>query len=136
MHRALRAVGGGVVGTFVLGFFLLVLDTQARGALSVAGVIARFLGISGRPVLAIALFAVLTAVGWPLLFVAVEEYLPLGPDPAARAVVFAGVIGVVFVAVGRGTIAGPILVIYVGFSLLAHLAYGFVLGSVYGRLAG
>ncbi len=136
MHRALRAVGGGVVGTLVLGFFLLVLDTQARGALSVAGVVGRFLGISGRPVLAIALFAVLTAVGWPLLFVAVEEYLPFGPDPAARAVVFAGVIGVVFVAVGRGAIVGPILVIYTGFSLLAHLAYGFVLGSVYGRLAG
>jgi hypothetical protein len=136
MHRALRAVAGGVVGTLVLGVFLLVLDTQARGALSVAAVIGRFLGISGRPLLAIALFAVLTVVGWPALFVAVEEYLPLGPDPAARGVVFAAVIAVAFVVVGRGAIAGPILVIYVGFAVLAHLAYGFALGSVYGRLAG
>ena len=135
MHRALRAVGGGVVGTLVLGFFLLVLDTQARGALSVAGVVARFLGIPGRPVLAVALFVALAAVGWPALFVAVEEYLPFGPDPAARGVVFAAVIGVVFVVVGRGTIGGPILVLYVGFAMLAHLAYGFALGSVYGRLA-
>jgi hypothetical protein len=136
MHRALRAVVGGVVGTLVLGFFLLVLDTQARGAVSVAAVIGRFLGIAGQPLVAIALFAVLTVVGWPALFVAVEEYLPLGPDPAARGVVFAAVIAVVFVVVGRGAIAGPILVIYVGFSVLAHLAYGFTLGSVYGRLAG
>jgi hypothetical protein len=135
MHRALRAVAGGVVGTVVLGGFLLVLDTQVRGALSVAAVIGRFLGIAGRPLLAIALFAVLTAVGWPALFVAVEESLPLGPDPAARGVVFAAVIGIVFVVVGRGTIAGPVVVIYVGFSVLAHLAYGFALGSVYGRLA-
>jgi hypothetical protein len=136
MHRALRAVAGGVVGALVLGFFLLVLDTQARGAVSVPAVIGRFLGIAGRPLLAIALFAVLTVIGWPALFVTVEEYLPLGPDPAARGVVFAAVIAVAFVVVGRGTITGPILVIYVGFAMLAHLAYGFALGSVYGRLAG
>jgi hypothetical protein len=135
MHRALRAVAGGVVGTLVLGFFLLVLDTQARGALSIGSVIGRFLGISGPPVLAIALFTVLTVVGWPALFVAVEEYLPFGPDPAARGVAFAAIVGVAFVVVGRGPIRGPILVLYVGFSLLAHLAYGFAFGSVYGRLA-
>jgi hypothetical protein len=136
MHRALRAVAGGVVGTVVLGGFLLVLDTQSRGAISVAAVIGRFLGLAGRPLLAIALFGVVTAVGWPALFVAVEEYLPFGPDPAARGVAFAAVIGIVFVVVGRGPITGPILVIFVGFSVLAHLAYGFALGSVYGRLAG
>jgi hypothetical protein len=136
MHRALRAVAGGVVGTLVLGFFLLVFDTQARDAVSVAAVIGRFLGIAGRPLLAIVLFAVLTVIGWPALFVTVEEYLPLGPDPAARGVVFAAVIAVAFVVVGRGTITGPVLVIYVGFAMLAHLAYGFALGSVYGRLAG
>ncbi|WP_256686674.1 DUF6789 family protein [Halococcus qingdaonensis] len=136
MHRALRAITGGLVGTVVLGGFLLVLDTQARGTLSVAAVVGRFLGIDGRPLIAIALFAVVTVVVWPALFVAVEEYLPFGPDPAARAVAFAAVIGIVFVVVGRGSITGPILVIYVGFSVLAHLAYGFAFGSIYGRLAG
>jgi hypothetical protein len=136
MHRALRAVAGGVVGTVVLGGFLLVLGTQSRSAMSVTAVIGRFLGLAGRPLLAIVLFGIVTVVGWPVLFAAVEEYLPFGPDPAARGVAFAAVIGVVFVVVGRGPITGPILVIYVGFSVLAHLAYGFALGSVYGRLAG
>lgn len=135
MHRALRAVVGGLVGTVVLGGFLLVLDTQSRGAMSVVAVIGRFLGITDRPLAAIALFAGLSAVGWPALFVAVEEYLPFGPDPAARAVAFAAVIGVVFVVVGRGPIGGPILVIFVGLSMVAYLAYGFALGSIYGRLA-
>lgn len=136
MHRALRAVAGGVAGTLVMGFLLLVLDTQARGAVAVPAVVARFLGIPGRPLVALALFAVVAVVVWPALFVAVEDFLPLGPDPAVRGVVFAGVVGVVFVVVGRGDVTGPILVIYVGLSVLAHLAYGFVLGSVYGRLAG
>jgi hypothetical protein len=135
MNRALRAVGGGVVGTIILGFLLLVLDTQARDAVSVPSVIARFVGIPGRPILAITLFAAVTLVVWPLLFVAVERYLPHGPDPASRGVVFAAIIGIVFVFVARGDISGPVLVVYVGLSLIAHLAYGFALGSIYGRLA-
>ena len=135
MNRALRAVGGGVAGTIVLGIFLLVLDTQARGAVSIPSVIARFLGVPGRPILGIALFAAVNVVLWPLLFVAVERYLPRGPDPASRGVVFAAIIGIVFVFMGRGEVSGPIFFVYVGFSLIAHLAYGFVFGSIYGRLA-
>lgn len=134
MHRGLRAVGGGVAGTVVMTAFLVVLDTQARGALSVPATIARFVGVPGRPLLALAVFAVVLVVGWPLLFLAVERSLPGGPDPAARAAVFAALLGIAFVVVGRGDIAGPILVLYVGFGLMAHLAYGFALGAVYGRL--
>ena len=134
MNRALRAVGGGVVGTVVMTFFLLILDTQARGAVSVSSVIARFVGVPGRPLLALLLFAAVLLLGWPLVFAVVERSLPGGSDSASRGVVFAAVIWVAFVVVGRGDVSGPILVIYVGFSLIAHLAYGFTLGAVYGRL--
>lgn len=136
MHRVVRALGGGVVGTAALSFFLLVLDTQARTALSVPAAIARFVGMPGDPLIAVALFAATVLIVWPLLFVALEDSLPRGPDPAARGMVFAAIIWVAFVLLGRGDIAGPILIIYVGFTLIAHLAYGFALGAVYGRLGG
>lgn len=134
MHRVVRALGGGVAGTAVLSFFLLVLDTQARAALSVPAVVARFVGTPGNPPVAVVLFAVTALFVWPLLFIALEDSLPRGPDPAARGVVFAAIIWVVFVLLGRGDIAGPVLVVYVGFTLIAYLAYGFALGAVYGRL--
>ena len=69
-----------------------------------------------------------------MLFVALEYRIPRGPDPAARGVVFATVLWVAFVITGRGDIGGPILVIFAVFTLLAHWAYGFVLGAVYSRL--
>lgn len=117
-----------------MGFFLTVLDVQARSAVDVPAVVARFVGTPGRYGLAVLLFGVVGVVVWPLLFLAVEEYLPGGPDSATRGVVFAAVVWVAFVLVGRGDISGPVLVLYVGFTLIAHLAYGFTFGAVYDRL--
>lgn len=134
MNRPLSAIAGGVAGTAVMTLLLLLLEVQTREAIPVFDVIARFVGTPGNQTVGFVLFALAGAVAWPLLFVAVEPYLPRGPDPAARGAVLGAILWVAFVVTGRGDIGGPLLVIYAAYTLFAHLIYGFVLGAVYGRL--
>lgn len=136
MHRALRAIAGGIAGTALMSLLFLLLQAQTRSQIPMFDVIARFAGFPDEPALGFAIFILVGAIAWPLLFVAVLQYIPGGPDPAARGVVFAGVLWVFFVVTGRGNIGGALLVIYIGFTLLAHMAYGFTLGAVYQRLEG
>lgn len=49
-------------------------------------------------------------------------------------IVFAFVLWIAFVITGRGPIGWPLIIVYAGLTLLAHLAYGFTLGAVYARL--
>jgi hypothetical protein len=133
MNRVPAVVAGGVAGTAVMTLLLLLLEVETRSAMALFYVIARFVGTPASPATGFALFVLAGVVAWPLLFLALEPYLPRGPDPAARGVVFAAVLWVPFVILGRGDIGGPLLVLYVGYTLFAHLAYGFTLGAVYGR---
>lgn len=134
MNRVSSVIAGGVAATAVMTLMLLLLEVETRSAMDVFYVIALFVGTPQDPATGFALFVFAGVVAWPLLFLALEPYLPRGPDPAARGVVFAAILWVPFVVLGRGDIAGPLLIIYVGFTLLAHVAYGFTLGAVYGRL--
>lgn len=134
MNRLASAIAGGVAGTAVLSLLLVLLEAQTRSAIPLFPVIARFVGTPGRPAVGFVLFAVAGSVAWPLLFVALEPYLPRGPDPASRGVAFATVLWIAFVVTGRGDIDGPVLVIYVSYTLFAHWAYGFTLGAVYDRM--
>lgn len=134
MNRPASAVAGGVAGTAVLSGLLLLLYVETREAVPTFDVIARFVGTPDQQIVGFVLFALAGSVAWPLLFVALEDYIPRGPDPAARGAVFATVLWVVFVVTGRGTLGGTVLVIYAGYTLFAHWAYGFTLGAVYGRL--
>ena len=134
MNRPQSAVAGGLTGTAVLLLLLLLLEVQTRSAIPVFRVIADFVGTPNDQTVGVLLFVLAGVVAWPLLFVALEPYLPRGPDPAARGVVLGTVLWVAFVVTGRGNISGPLLVIYVSYTLFAHWAYGFTLGAVYGRL--
>ncbi|SFC07781.1 hypothetical protein SAMN05444422_104149 [Halobiforma haloterrestris] len=134
MKRFSSAIAGGVAGTAVMSLLLLLLEVETRSALKVFYVIARFIGTPDDPAVGFALFAVAGTVAWPLLFLALEPYLPRGPDPAARGVVFASILWLPFVITGRGDIGGPLLVFFGAYTLFAHWAYGFTLGAVYGRL--
>ncbi|WP_049927111.1 DUF6789 family protein [Halopiger goleimassiliensis] len=135
-NRIRSAVAGGIAATAVLSLLLLLLEVQTRSAMELFYVIARFIGTPDDPAAGFALFAVAGTVAWPLLFVALEPYLPGGPDPAARGVAFASLLWVPFVITGRGDIGGPLLALFVAYTLFAHWAYGFTLGAVYGRLLG
>lgn len=134
MNRAVSAIAGGVAATAVFSLLLLLLEAQTRSAVFIFDAVARFVGVPGSPAVGFVLFALAGAVAWPLLFVALEEYIPRGPDPAARGVVFASVLWVAFVGANRSDVSGPVLLIYLPFTLFAHWAYGFTLGAVYGRL--
>lgn len=135
MNKATSAVAGGVAGTSVLSLLLLLIDVETRSAVHIFRAIARFVGLPGQLAVGFVLFFLAGAVAWPLVFVAVEEHIPR-QDHAARGLVFALPLWAAFVVVGRGPITGALLVVYAGFTLLAHLAYGFVLGAVYGHLSG
>lgn len=128
------ALAGGVAGVTVLVTLLLFAAVQTRSAVPVFSVVARFVGVPGNVALGFALFVLAGAVAWPLVFLGLERYLPLWPDPAVRGVGFATALWVAFVLTGRGSLQGAVLLVYAAFTLVAHLAYGFVLGAVYGRL--
>lgn len=136
MNRPASAVVGGFVGTTVLSALLILLEVQTRSAIGIFAVIARFVGMPDEAFLGFLIYAFAGVVAWPLLFIALERYIPRGPDPAARGVVFATILWVFFVTTGRGNLGGPILVIYAAYTLFAHWMYGFVLGAVYARLSG
>jgi hypothetical protein len=136
MDRVPSVVAGGFAGTTVLSLLLLLLEVQTREQIQTFEVIARFVGVPGQYAVGFLLFAVAGVLAWPLVFVAVEGYLPLGPDPAARAVGLGIALWVAFVITGRGTISGPLLILFAGYTLVAHVVYGFVLGAVYAHLHG
>lgn len=136
VNRPLGAVAGGVAGTGVMSVVFVLLEVETRSAIGIFAVIARYVGVPRQLWFGFLLFAVVGSVVWPLLFVALEEYIPRGPDPAVRGLVFAAALWVPFVVLGRGDLAGPVVVVYAAFTFVAHLLYGFTMGAVYATLTG
>lgn len=138
MHRAVRAIAGGAAGMAIMTLILLIGEAEVRFQLGVPQAISRFVGTPGQTLLGFLLFFAVGIIAWPLLFVALERYLsrvPGGDDPAIRGMVFAVLLWVSFVILGSGGLTGTILVLYLAFTFIAHLAYGFTLGAVYERLS-
>lgn len=135
-NRVTGAIAGGVAGTAVLTLLLILLEVQTREQIQAFDVIARFVGTPGQTTVGFALFVVAGVVAWPLVFVAVRDYIPRGPDPAAQGAIFAIVLWVAFAVAGRGDLSGPILILYAAYTFFAHLAYGFTMGIVYGHFRG
>lgn len=136
MHRVGGAVAGGVAGTGLMSIVFALMEVQTRYVLLIFDVIARYVRQPGSPYVGFVLFAVVGSVVWPLVFVALEDYIPRGPDPAVRGMVFAAVLWIPFVITGRGDLGWPTVLLYATFTLFAHLVYGFTLGAVYASLSG
>ena len=136
MDKPTSAMLGGAAGVTVLSVALLLIEVETRSRIGLFAVVARFVGVPGNQALGFLLFVAAGTFAWPLLFVALEAYLPLGPDPAIRGIGFSLPLWVAFVLLGRGTLSGAILVVFGVLTLFAHVAYGFTLGAVYGRLSG
>ncbi|WP_101295484.1 DUF6789 family protein [Halegenticoccus soli] len=135
MNRPFSAIAGGVAGISLMSVLLLLLEVETREAIGLFAAVARFVGMPGNLFLGFVIFLLAGAVAWPLLFLALEDYLPGGPDPATRGMAFASILWIAFVVAGRGDISGALFVVYAGLTLVAHLAYGFTLGAVYARLS-
>ncbi|MFC6834991.1 DUF6789 family protein [Halomarina ordinaria] len=73
-------------------------------------------------------------VPWPLLFAALMEYLP-GERPPVSGLFFGGALWTGFVMGFYSGFTGLTLVLYLGFTLAAHLVYGFALGLVFEYLS-
>lgn len=135
MNRPGSAIVAGIVGTTLMSVLFVLLEVQTRYVLRIFDVIARFVRQPGEPFVGFLLFVAVGVVVWPLLFVALIDYIPRGPDPAVQGMVFALPLWVLFAVTGRGDIGLPTLLIYGIFTLLAHLVYGFAVGAVYASLA-
>ncbi|WP_332897475.1 DUF6789 family protein [Haladaptatus sp. CMSO5] len=135
MNRPLSAIAGGAAGMALLSVMLVMFEVETRSQIGLFDVIARFVGLPGQTALGFILFALAGIFAWPLLFISLENYLPLWPDPAVRGMGFAVAFWVIFIVLGRGSLTGPILLMYGVTTLLAHLAYGFTLGAVYASLS-
>lgn len=136
MNRALSAVLGGAVGTAVMSVVLAMIEVEARYAIGIFEAIARFARVPGEPALGFLVYALVGTVAWPLLFLSLKQYVPLGLDPAVAGMLMGTALWIAFAIIGRGDMGGPLLLVYLTFTLLAHLAYGFVLGAVYARFSG
>ena len=133
-RQVLGAVAGGVAGMAAMSIVFALLEVETRYEVGIFAGIARFAMVPGNLALGFLVFVFFGAVVWPLLFVLVEERIPRGPDPARRGMVFATLLWVLFMLAAAGDVTGATLLIYGGLTLVGHLAYGFILGAVYGHV--
>jgi hypothetical protein len=70
---------------------------------------------------------------WPLLFASVGRYLP-GDTYATAGITYGFVLWTGFVLAFFANYSGLSLALYVVISLVAHLVYGFAMGSVFDYL--
>lgn len=120
----------GAAGTVMLSAVLFVALNLGAFESSAFGGLARLIGFSGAAFVGYLLFFAGGMTTWPLLFASLQEYLP-GSTLALRGVSFATVTWTGFLGAFYTGQTGLALAGYIVFSLIAHWAYGFTLGSVF-----
>lgn len=138
MNRFLRAIGAGVVATTVMMLIFLFMQVQTRSRLGAPEAIARFVGVPDQLYVGFVIFVLIGILVWPVVFALIEEYLaslPGGRDVAIRGITFGVLLWFAFLVLGTGEVTWPFVLLYVLFTLIGHLVYGFTLGVVYQRLA-
>jgi hypothetical protein len=124
---------GGLVGTALLtGVLFVASQAGAFNPESFASLTAPIgLGGVGAPVtVGYLIFLANGMVPWPLLFAALSEYLP-GSRPPISGLFFGTALWTGFAIGFYDGYAGTTLWLYLGFTLVAHWAYGFGLGLVF-----
>lgn len=132
MNRIAGGILGGATGIAVMSVIFLMLEVETREQVQAFDAVARYVGMPGNTFIGFVIFAVVGTVIWPLLFVAIEPSFPFD-DPPSNGMILGAVLWLAFFVLGRGDISGPLLAVFAGFTLLAHLAYGFLLGAFYNR---
>jgi hypothetical protein len=134
----IQTLKAGLVSTAVMLFIFLISEAETDFNLGVPAAIAEFVGMAGKPYLGFAIFVFAGVVVWPLLFAAIEGRLAVIPgadDIGVRGILFAFLLWFAFLGLGSTGLhlEGAFFFLYIVFSLLAHLAYGYSLGVFYGR---
>jgi hypothetical protein len=119
-------------------FIFLVAEAESRFNLGVPAAIAKFVRMPGDLYLGFAVFVFAGVVVWPLLFAAIEDRFKVisgADDIGVRGILFALLLWFAFLGLGSAglQLEGAFFFLYIVFSLLAHLAYGYSLGVFYGR---
>lgn len=138
MTRFFRSIGAGVAATTVMMGIFLFMQVQTRSKLGAPEAIARFVGMPEHQYIGLAIFIAVGILVWPVVFAAIEDYLtglPGGRDAAIRGVAFGLLLWIAFLVLGTGEVTWPFVVLYLLFTLIGHLAYGFTLSTVHQRLA-
>lgn len=120
----------GAAGTVMLSAVLFVALNLGAFDSSAFGGLAELVGLDANALVGYLIFFAGGMTTWPLLFVSLQEYLP-GGTLALRGAVFATVTWTGFLGAFYTGQSGLALAGYVVFSLVAHWAYGFTLGSVF-----
>ncbi len=137
--EGMQTVKAGIVSTALMLFIFLAAESESGFKLGVPSAIAKFVRMPGKIYLGFFVFVFVGIVVWPLLFAAIEDQftvLPWSGDIAVRGVMFSFLLWLAFLGLGsagRQLDGIALLVLYLVFSLLAHIAYGYSLGVFYGR---
>ncbi|MFC6906075.1 DUF6789 family protein [Halalkalicoccus tibetensis] len=137
MNRFLRAIGAGAAATTVMMLVFLFSQVQTRSQLGAPEAIARFVGLPDQHVVGFVVFTAAGVLVWPIVFVFARRLLvelPGGNDVAVQGMLFGLVLWVAFLILGTGQLTWPFVLLYLFFTLVGHLAYGFVLGFAYERM--
>lgn len=137
MNRFLRAISAGVAATTVMMLVFLFSQVQTRSQLGAPEAIARFVGMPENHFVGFVVFCAIGIAVWPIVFVFLRERFTgrRGPrDPTVQGLAFGVALWLAFLVFGTGQLTWPFLVLYLLFTLVGHLAYGFVLGYVYERV--
>lgn len=137
MNRFLRAITAGVAATTILSLIFLFSQVQTRSQLGAPEAIARFVGMPDQHVVGFLIFAAAGIFVWPVVFVFAQgalAQLPGGNDVAMRGMIFGLLLWVAFLVLGTGELTWPFIILYLFFTLVGHLAYGFTLGFGYERM--
>ncbi|WP_435346912.1 DUF6789 family protein [Haloarchaeobius sp. HRN-SO-5] len=135
LRTAASAVAGGIVGTTVMTGVLLAVNAVYAPEISVFATLAELAGVGSNVALGIAMFVGAGALAWPLLFATIGAYLP-GATRIQQGIVFALVLWVGFIVAFGTLYSGVDLVVFLATSIATHVAYGYILGFVSGRLTG
>lgn len=135
MERAAGGIAGGIVGTMLMTGVLFLVNATLTPGIDVFGTLAELAGVGNAPALGIGLFFGAGMLAWPLLFVTLGAYLP-GATKPKQGIVFAAVLWTGFITAFYSRYAGFDLVVFFVFSIVTHVAYGWVLGFVSARLTG
>jgi hypothetical protein len=128
------ALVSGVVGTAVIVVTLYVGDALTDFSLDPFRPLSGFVTEGADPLVGFALFAAIGVFAWPSLFPTLVEYVPGEPD-VVRGLLFGVVLWIGFVVAFAPAVGVVSLLLYLVITLVAHLAYGFVLAEVYRRFA-
>jgi cytochrome c oxidase subunit 1 len=134
LREGVIAAAAGVTGATAMTAVLL--GSVALGALDPAPIagLAAIVGLGERRSIGYVLLSAAGVALWPPLFVAIGERVP-GRSAPVRGLSFGTVIWSGFVLAFYAGQTGRALALYATSTLLAHWAYGFVLGAAFELLA-